>query len=608
MCGIIGYIGPKNAVEILLEGLSRLEYRGYDSAGVAVLSGDKFVVRRRKGKLIELTRSLREDPVSGNLGIGHTRWATHGRPSEENAHPHRAGTVLLVHNGIIENHSELHTRLKEQGHIFSSDTDTEIVALLIWQKRLEGLAHREAVTAALAQLRGAYAFLVAFVDLPDAFFATRRGSPLIVGFGEGETFVASDVPALIPFTKKVDFLQEGELAEVTVAGCTIYDPDGRIVVREPRIVPWGPVAAEKDGHKHFMHKEIFEQPRALIYSIEERADLGNGNSYLNNIEKNGFLDEVGNIHLVACGTAYHACMVGKLAIEKMSGIPVMAELASEYRYRDLLIAPHTLCILVSQSGETADTLAALREAKALGAKTLAICNSIESTIAREADHVLYTSAGPEIGVASTKAFVTQIAVLLLVAVHMGRKYGRSSEKEGREVLSALMRCPVQIESILAYEDQIRLFARDAMKMKGFLFLGRGPAFPVALEGALKLKEISYMHAEGYAAGEMKHGPIALVDENMLITALAPDGPLYEKILSNIAEVRAREGKVLAIATSGNEEIRKHSDAVFYVPASHPLVEPILLTVPLQLFAYHMADLAGTDVDQPRNLAKSVTVE
>jgi len=608
MCGIIGYLGPRNAADVLLEGLARLEYRGYDSAGVAVLSGDKFIVRRRKGKLAELARSLRDDPVQGQLGIGHTRWATHGRPSEENAHPHRAGSVLLVHNGIIENHVELRDELKAQGHIMASETDSEIVAHLIWQKRTEGLDHRPAVSAAISRLHGAYAFLVAFIDLPSAFFATRSGSPLIVGYGEHEMFVASDVPALLPFTKKVDFLLEGELAEITADGCTVYGPDNQIVSRPPRIVPWGPIAAEKDGHKHFMHKEIHEQPRALIHTLQERIDLATGDIYLDGVDADGFLEGIDKIFFLACGTAYHACLLGKLAIENLAGVPAETDLASEFRYRHPILNERTLCVLVSQSGETADTLAALREAKAQGAKTLAVCNSIESTITREADRVIYTVAGPEIGVASTKAFVTQLAVLIMFAVYLGRRTGRLSVEHSREALTALVRSPVQCETVLAYEEQIRQFAREAMHRKCFLFIGRGPSFPIALEGALKLKEISYLHAEGYAAGEMKHGPIALVDENMLVTALIPDGPLYEKMLANVAEVRAREGKVLAIATAGNEGIRKHADAVFYIPASHPLVEPILQIVPLQLLAYHIADLSGTDVDQPRNLAKSVTVE
>ncbi len=609
MCGITGYIGNRQAPEILLDGLRKLEYRGYDSAGIATIWDKKIDMRRSVGKLDNLNQVLTENPLSGTVGIGHTRWATHGRPSEVNAHPHCAGDVVLVHNGIIENHRELRAHLEQEGFTIQSETDTEIVAHLIEKFRKTGEKPLASVQKALLQVQGAYALCVAFESNPDVLIAAKSSSPLILGFGEGEAYIASDVPAVLKHTNIVDFLMDGEVAEVTADNISIYDSQGKKIERAPKKILWDPIATEKGGHKHFMHKEIFEQPKALINALEGRAMMHEGDVHFNDFN----LDEteakkIKRIFIVACGTAWHAGLLAKSYIEKFSRIPTEVDLASEFRYRDPLVDKSCLTIAISQSGETADTLAALREGTRKGSKSLAICNAFESTIAREADNVIYTHAGPEIGVASTKAFITQVAVAYLFAIFLGRRVGAMDELTAHDRLAALTRIPLQMKGVLAGEEHIRALAKTYRNMHGYLFLGRGLNFPIALEGALKLKEISYLHAEGYAAGEMKHGPIALVDENMLTVGISPFDGTYDKIQSNLEEIKAREGQVLSICSTGDNRVSDFSDNVIEIPATDPVISPLLTVVPLQLLSYHVADFKGNDVDQPRNLAKSVTVE
>jgi glucosamine--fructose-6-phosphate aminotransferase (isomerizing) len=610
MCGIIGYVGPQNPADILLAGLKRLEYRGYDSSGMAVQADGKVRLRRSVGKLANLEQSLRDDPLEGEQGIGHTRWATHGKPSMVNAHPHKAGPVTLVHNGIVENYAALAEELAAQGSEIKSETDTEIVAHLIERRIVAGDGLFDAVRNAVARLEGSYAFVVQSLTEPGKLIGVRRGSPLVVGFGAGESFLASDIQALIPYTNKVDFLSDGEMAIATIDAVQLFDVAGAPISRPARTVSWNPIDVEKGGHKHFMHKEIFEQPRAVIDSIEDCFDPAQGTFLcVSEALSAETLAYARRIHLIACGTAYHACLAGKTFIEKMARLSCEADLASEFRYRDPVIDAATLCVVVSQSGETADTLAAMREAKSRGATTLAIVNVPGSTISREADAAIFTHAGPEIGVASTKAFTTQLVVLYLLAVHLGRVTGRLNVADARGRRREVARAPKLMEAILAGEENIRRIARDFQHMRGFLFLGRGPNFPIALEGALKLKEISYLHAEGYAAGEMKHGPIALIDDQMLVVGLIPNDELRPKMLSNLQEVRAREGKVVAVVEEGGEPLPAEiADDVVSVPAADPLVLPMLMVLPLQLLAYHVANAMGVDIDQPRNLAKSVTVE
>lgn len=609
MCGIIGYVGPQNPAEILLEGLKRLEYRGYDSAGMALQTGDKVRLRRSVGKLRNLELSLRDDPLEGEQGIGHTRWATHGKPSIINAHPHKAGPVSLVHNGIIENHEVLAEELVGKGHTMKSETDTEIVAHLIEDYVKAGLKLLAAVQEAAKRLVGTYAFVVQNTLEPGVLVCARKGSPLVVGYGEGENFVASDIQALIPYTNQVAFLNDGEMALITVAGIDLFDAAGKPIDRPRQTVRWNPVDIEKGGHKHFMHKEIFEQPRALIDSLSDAFDLNKGS--FNYLDQAIPLDKYAHfkrIFLVACGTAYHACMVGKIYIEEMARIPCETDVASEFRYRNPIVDEDTLLIVVSQSGETADTLAALREAKQRGATALAVVNVPGSTIAREADSVIFTHAGPEIGVASTKAFTAQLVALYLLSAQLGRVTGRLTKAEAAERLLLLARLPIQMKNILDEENQIQKIAKRFQTVSGFLFLGRGVHYPIALEGALKMKEISYMHAEGYAAGEMKHGPIALIDEKMLVVGLVPADEMRHKMFSNLQEVRARDGKVLVILEQGEDVPPGIADSILGIPKADALLLPMLMVLPLQLLAYHVADLLGTDVDQPRNLAKSVTVE
>lgn len=612
MCGIVGYVGAQEAHEILMGGLSKLEYRGYDSAGVAVVSPEgSLEVRRAVGKLRNLSALLTTSPVRGGVGIGHTRWATHGRPTEANAHPHTSGSVTVVHNGIIENHLELKQGLIERGVSFSSETDTEVFSHLI-AERLEPSAPDALLSAtqsALGEIRGSYAFVVLSTERPGEIFVARQGSPMVLGIGEGEHFIASDVSALISYTRDVIFLEEGDHALITADEVRIFDHLGQAQSREVRRVQWSPSQAERGGYKHFMLKEIFEQPRALLDTCAGRLNLTQGVAELPELKLSAErLAQVNRVYLCACGTAWHAGLVGRRALEAALRVPVEVDLASEFRYREPVVDERTLMIVVSQSGETADTYAALMEAKRLGAYTLSVCNVMESSIARSSDDVIYTHAGPEISVASTKAFTTQVVTLQLLSLVLGRLSGRLGSGLIQEQVEALSQLPRLLESCLKGRDELREVAQRLKKAEHCLYLGRGALHPIALEGALKLKEISYIHAEGYAAGEMKHGPIALIDEEMPVVVVCPRDRHYEKTLSNLQEVRARGGQVIAIATEGDEEITAQVDAVLWIPEAHELLIPTLATIPLQLLAYDIADLRGTDVDQPRNLAKSVTVE
>ena len=607
MCGIVGYIGHRECATILVEGLRRLEYRGYDSAGVAIWNDGESRVFRCRGKLSQLEALLKPTPPPGKLGIGHTRWATHGRPSDENAHPHKVGGVSVVHNGIIENHVALRAELAAAGRTFSSETDTELVAHLVDAELAAGAPDLTlAVRRALGRVRGAYAIVVMSDRDPERLVAAKNSSPLVIGLGEGETFIASDIPAILAYTRRMVFVDEGEIATVTRQGLTITDLEGRPVVRAPREITWSAVQAEKGGFKHFMLKEIHEQPRAVSDTLLGRLDL---------VERTALLDDVSidpatirRLFIIACGTSHHAAMVGKIYIEKLARIPVEVDLASEFRYRDPLVSNGDIVVVISQSGETLDTFAALKEAKARGARVLAITNVVDSSIARASTWAFYTHAGPEIGVASTKAFTTQLCALLLLAINLGRKNGALAPDAAGQLLDELLHLPTKMKEVVDQAAQMQVLARRYGRAHGFLFLGRGAQFPIALEGALKLKEISYIHAEGYPSGEMKHGPIALIDASLPVVVLAPRGPHYEKTLSNVSEVRAREGKVIAIASRGDHEIGAAVDDVAFIPEAAPELQPILTVVPLQLLAYHVADLKGNDVDQPRNLAKSVTVE
>ncbi len=609
MCGIVGYIGPRQCADILLDGLARLEYRGYDSAGLAVFDGQATNVRRSVGKLVNLAGQLRSEPLEGSLGIGHTRWATHGRPSEQNAHPHTAGPVTVVHNGIIENHLALRGELEGRGHAFLSETDTEIFSHFIRERLDAGADLETAVREVTRAVDGSYAIAVLSTSEPDKLVVAKNASPLVIGIGDGEMFLASDIPALLSHTRQVIFLQEGEMAVLSAEGHRLSLLDGTPVERNPRTITWTPSQAEKGGYKHFMLKEIHEQPRALTDTLRGRVSLETGDVHLEDVSLDDAAVRAFNrVVISACGTAWHAGLVGRLFIEHDTRVPVEVDLASEFRYRDPIVDEKTLFIAVSQSGETADTLAALKEAKRRGATVLCVCNVIESSIARESDHIVYTHAGPEIGVASTKAFVTQMVALRLVGLFLGRRRGTLDEAATRQHLERLVQLPGVIEAQLAQNDDIAQMAARYVHARDCLFLGRGPNYPIALEGALKLKEISYIHAEGYAAGEMKHGPIALIDEDMPVVVITPRGAHFDKTASNLQEVRARLGQVIAIATEGDEEVTGYANDVVWVPDVDELLQPFVTTIPLQLFAYHVADQKGTDVDQPRNLAKSVTVE
>ena len=607
MCGIVGYVGARQATPLLIGGLRKLEYRGYDSAGVSVWSNGASRVVRCRGKLQNLEDKLLKEPAPGTIGIGHTRWATHGRPSDENAHPHKVGAISVIHNGIIENHLALRQELAAAGAKFSSETDTELFAHLIDRVVRSGVKDlTAAVRTALAKVHGAYAFVVMDDDDPTKLVAAKNASPMVIGLGDGENFIASDVTAILAETRKILFIEEGELITITKDSVAITDFEGRPKTREPKIITWSAMQAEKGGFKHFMLKEIHEQPRAVADTLVGRVDLERDDVNLDEVKLD--VANIKRIIFVACGTSYHASLVGEFLIEGLARIPVEVELASEFRYRDPIVGPGDLVVAVSQSGETADTMAAVREAKGKGAKVLAISNVVESSIPRLADYAFYTHAGPEIGVASTKAFTTQLVSMVLLAIYLGRRNGKLPQARARELLSELLQLPNKLKDVVDHGAQLQVLARRYGPATGFLFLGRGAQYPIALEGALKLKEISYIHAEGYAAGEMKHGPIALIDEHLPVVVLAPRGPNYEKVVSNLSEVKARQGKILAIATRGDTDIGSVADEVVLIPDVAIELQPIVSVIPLQMLSYYVADFKGTDIDQPRNLAKSVTVE
>lgn len=611
MCGIVGYIGHRNALPIVVEALKRLEYRGYDSSGCALIHDGELQVYKRAGKIIELERCLPEpNKCTGNIAIAHTRWATHGEPNEVNAHPHLdcKGEIAIVHNGIIENYKLLRDKLIELGHTFVSETDTEVIVHLIEQFLLSETTLEDAVRSAMTKVEGTYGLVVMSLKEPDKLIAVRKGSPLIIGIGENEHFITSDVNAIIIHTKRVIYLQDDELCVVKADGFEITTLDKRSVKPEISVVDWDISAIEKGDFKHFMLKEIFEQPLTIENAFRGRINQHLGTARLGGLGIPNFeLRKIKQIHLVACGTSFHAALIGKYIIEDIARIPVFAEYASEYRYRNPIIPEDTLVFVISQSGETADTLGALREAKAKGARVLAITNVVGSTIARESDGGTYIHAGSEIGVASTKAFTSQVTIMTLLAILLGRMNYLSTVK-GMEYISELENIPSKVEKILALNEYIRNIAATIKDCKNALYLGRGINYPVAMEGALKLKEISYIHSEGYPAAEMKHGPIALIDENMPVIAIATKDPLYDKIYSNLQEVRARKGRLITIATEGDTELSKISENVIYIPDTLTNLQPLLTVIPLQLLAYNVADLKGLNVDQPRNLAKSVTVE
>jgi glutamine---fructose-6-phosphate transaminase (isomerizing) len=623
MCGIVGYVGKKEVVPVIIEGLRKLEYRGYDSAGIAIGgNGDGLQIRRAQGKLRNLEEVIRAKPLEGTYGIGHTRWATHGRPTEENAHPHRdcTGKIVVVHNGIVENYLQLKKQLISEGHKFVTETDTEIIAHLI-EKNIKAVNGKgplleDAVRTTVKQLTGVFALVVISVDEPNKIVAARNGPPAVIGLGDGEFFVASDVPAILHHTRDLFFLADGDLAIVTPDGVKVTDFDAKPLERKPQRITWDPIMAEKGGFKHFMLKEIYEQPRAIRDTTLGRYSLDSGKVFLEEMEITE--DELRNarkINISACGTSWHAGQAGKFMIERLARIPVEVDYASEWRYRDPIIGKDEITLLITQSGETADTLAAQREAKSKGSKTLAICNVVGSMIARESAGTIYTHAGPEIGVASTKAFTAQLTALFLFSLYLAQVRKEIAPEQAKALISELTLLPGKLEALLAIDKECEELAKRYYKVQDFLFLGRGIHYPIALEGALKLKEISYIHAEGYPAGEMKHGPNALIDENLPVVVLATcdrsdAGSVlrYEKTMSNMQEVTARSGKVIAIATEGDTDTKETADHVLYVPSAPELLLPILEVVPLQLLAYHIAVRRGCDVDQPRNLAKSVTVE
>ncbi|MBI1740895.1 MAG: glutamine--fructose-6-phosphate transaminase (isomerizing) [Candidatus Koribacter versatilis] len=624
MCGIVGYVGKKQVVPVIIEGLRRLEYRGYDSAGIAVAgNGEGLQIRRAEGKLRNLEESIRNKPLDGTYGIGHTRWATHGRPTEENAHPHRdcSGRIVVVHNGIVENYLSLKKKLIEEGHKFTTETDTEIIAHLIEKYYLKtGNGQRpsleEAVRKAVKELTGVFALVVIAVDEPNKIVAARNGPPAVIGLGKDEYFVASDVPAILYHTRDLFFLADGDLAVITQDGVRLSDFDGNPVERQVQHVTWDPIMAEKGGFKHFMLKEIYEQPRTIRDTTLGRVSQDSGQVFLDEMQvTEAEFKALKKINIAACGTSWHAALAGKFMIETLARVPVEVDYASEWRYRDPIMAPDTITLLISQSGETADTIAAQREAKAKGSKTLAICNVVGSMITREAAGTIYTHAGPEIGVASTKAFSGQLTALYLFALYLAQLRGAMTPDQARALVQQLTHIPGKLEQILTHDQVCDELAKTYVRAQDFLFLGRGIHYPIALEGALKLKEISYIHAEGYPAGEMKHGPNALIDENLPVVIIATrdvNSPAsmtrYEKTISNLQEVKARSGQVIALATEGDEEIGTNADHVLYTPPAPEELSAILEIVPLQLLAYHIGVRRGCDVDQPRNLAKSVTVE
>lgn len=619
MCGIVGYVGNKQVVPVIIDGLRKLEYRGYDSAGIAVVDdGNHLEIRRAEGKLRNLEEVIRLKPLDGNYGIGHTRWATHGRPTEENAHPHRdcTGRIIVVHNGIIENYLQLKNRLREHDHTFVTETDTEVIAHLIeeYMKTEEGF--EAAVRRTVQDLRGIFALSIINADEPDMIVSVRQGPPVVIGLGDGEFFVASDIPPILQHTRDIFFLGDNEIAVLTKDSVRVSDFDGNVVEPQVQRITWDPIMAEKGGFKHFMLKEIYEQPRAIRDTVQGRISLDTGKVYLDemNITDSDFKN-VTSIKIAACGTSWHAGLAGKYMIEQLARIPVEVDYASEFRYREPVLTENDLLLVISQSGETADTIAALREARNQGCKILSICNVQGSMITREADGTILTHAGPEIGVASTKAFTSQMIALYLFALYLGQLRGALSSEQAKQHAQQLAELPVKIEHLLNDDDLFEELSKEFFRSQDFLYLGRGINFPVALEGALKLKEISYIHAEGYPAGEMKHGPNALIDERLPVVFINPreegnqaSEVRYEKTHSNIVEVKAREGIVLAIVTEGDEMSRHVADHIIEIPESSDLLSPILAIIPLQLLAYHIAVRRGCDVDQPRNLAKSVTVE
>ena len=619
MCGIVGYVGNKQVVPLIIDGLRKLEYRGYDSAGIAVVDENHDLsLRRAEGKLRNLEECIRLNPLDGNYGIGHTRWATHGRPTEENAHPHRdcTGRIVVVHNGIIENYLQLKAELRGKGHEFHTETDTEVVAHLVEEYLKSGKTFEEAVRETVKQLRGIFALSIISADVPDTIITVREGPPVVIGLGDGEFFVASDIPAILQHTRDVFYLGEREIAILTKDSVRVTDFDGNVVEPKQQRITWDPIMAEKGGFKHFMLKEIYEQPRAVRDTVRGRLSLDTGKVYLDamNISEEDF-ESITSIKIAACGTSWHAATAGKYMIEELARLSVEVDYASEFRYRNPVLDENTLLIVISQSGETADTIAAMREAKQAGCKVLAICNVQGSMITREADGTILTHAGPEIGVASTKAFTSQMIAVYLFALYIGQLRGKIDEKRAKYHAQQLAELPLKIEQLLSDADTIEELSREFFRVQDFLYLGRGINFPVALEGALKLKEISYIHAEGYPAGEMKHGPNALIDEKLPVVVVntrekgnEASELRYEKTHSNIVEVKSRDGIILSILTEGDEMSSLVSDHVIEVPETSDLLAPILSIVPLQLLAYHIAVRRGCDVDQPRNLAKSVTVE
>jgi glucosamine--fructose-6-phosphate aminotransferase (isomerizing) len=612
MCGIVGYIGDKNAVGIIVEGLKRLEYRGYDSAGVAVLNAEGLQVRRAPGRLKALEAVLRERPVDGSVGIGHTRWATHGRPSEENAHPHTdcSGSLVVVHNGILENYLTIKERLLAEGHVFKSQTDTEVLAHLV-EHHLKSTGRLDrAVKLALREVKGSYAVGVVATCAPDRLVAAKHGAgSVVIGLGQGETFIASDIPAILSHTRDVVILEDEEVAVITSAGAELSTLQDEPVQRAPVRILWDPIMAEKGGYRHFMLKEIYEQPRAVTDTFRGRLSPETGSVVLADVTIDpATVTALQRVVFVACGTSYHAAMIGRTLVERLAGLPAEIDLASEFRYRDAVVGPETLVVAISQSGETADTLGAVKAARAKGCPILAITNVVGSALAREATGVLYTHAGPEIGVASSKTFVSTVVAEYLLGLWLGRQRGAINAEEVRKRIQDLVEIPRLMEELLEQDAKLAELARHLSTHRDFLYLGRGVQFPIALEGALKMKELSYIHAEGYAGGEMKHGPIALIDEAMPVVVLVPRDGSYERMLGNVEEVRAREGKIIAVVHAGDKEIASKADHVIEVPPCADLLGPLLTVLPMQLLAYHVAVRRGCDVDQPRNLAKSVTVE
>jgi glucosamine--fructose-6-phosphate aminotransferase (isomerizing) len=612
MCGIVGYVGAQDAMGIIIEGLKRLEYRGYDSAGIAVIADGVLQVRRSVGKLRNLESILRDRPVAGPVGLGHTRWATHGRPSEENAHPHTdcTGSIVVVHNGILENYLGIRQALSAEGHTFKSETDTEVIAHLVEKHWAEGGSLRPAVRRALGEIRGAYAIGVISDREPGVLVAAKTGAGgVVIGLGDGEYFIASDIPAILAHTRDVIVLEDDEMAVVSQSGVGLSTLAGRPVERPVTRIAWDPIMAEKGGYRHFMLKEIYEQPRAITDTFRGRISPETGDCFLPDLNLTAEeLRAFTRVVLVACGTSHHAGLVGRTLIEQLAGVPAEVDIGSEFRYRNPLVGPDTLVVAISQSGETADTLGAVKTARAKGAPVAAICNVVGSALGREAHGVIYTHAGPEIGVASTKTFTATITALYLLALHLGRVRGAVSAAAGQARLQELLEIPRLVEATLGHEEAVAELARRLSQHRDFLYLGRGIHYPIALEGALKMKELSYIHAEGYAGGEMKHGPIALIDETMPVVALLPRDRNYDRMLANVEEVKARDGVVVAVADEGDTALREKVAHVIGVPPVPELLAPLVLTVPLQLLAYHVAVRRGCDVDQPRNLAKSVTVE